>query len=278
MADNARSSDKGTSPQSEDAYESGPNVTHSSIPFTVVQFRSPHNDSSEHRDPIPQLPSRNFQFSLWHDLKECDVHGSQLKAPRIRRGPAEKDKAFYLMTDEKNSRIHHDIHGRHKDTHRDNLESWEVAQLASFPSQDLHHGYQKSNLSRILGRLKQVTYLNLRDNALVDLSSFTFPCCEYLNLNNNFLTSFKKLPKISRVKYLTMLDNDITNFNGLSDLRSTPLEELFLLGNPVAFQIGYRQRVFAILPGLKFLDGVAKQDEDSKPPPPDEKPSSCVVS
>lgn len=229
-----------------------------------------------------------------------------------------------------------------------------------------------------------------------------------------------------------MLDNDITNFNGLSDLRSTPLEELFLLGNPVAFQIGYRQRwvlfgchlcmltdlsfsfsyvsgpcsrkrdywkrnlicfchninlheqcikggihvvavylysaiskhqcglkcvnftcmlsllvfffwwnsatildceqciitvkyfdyylwqslycmgylsesplkwlgemcvcmdvfynwytsydfflmyrVFAILPGLKFLDGVAKQDEDSKPPPPDEKPSSCVVS
>lgn len=33
------------------------------------------------------------------------------------------------MTDEKNSRIHHDIHGRHKDTHRDNLESWEVAQV-----------------------------------------------------------------------------------------------------------------------------------------------------
>ena len=37
-------------------------------------------------------------------------------------------------------------------------------------------------------------------------------------------------------------------------------------------------RVFAELPGLKFLDGVAKQEEDMEAPPPDEQPSKCVVS
>ena len=37
-------------------------------------------------------------------------------------------------------------------------------------------------------------------------------------------------------------------------------------------------RVFAALPGLKFLDGVARQDEDLEDPPPDQSQSSCVVS
>lgn len=44
-----------------------------------------------------QLPSRKFQFSLWHDLKECDVHGSQLKAPRIRRGRHFIEGNFFLF-------------------------------------------------------------------------------------------------------------------------------------------------------------------------------------
>ena len=48
-------------------------------------------------------------------------------------------------------------------------------QLASFPYQDLQHQYQTSNTGRILDRLKHVAYINLRDNSLLDLSSYSFP-------------------------------------------------------------------------------------------------------
>ena len=50
-----------------------------------------------------------------------------------------------------------------------------LPQLASFTRQDLHHGYQKGNIGRILERLKAVVYLNLIDNELLELSSFSFP-------------------------------------------------------------------------------------------------------
>jgi hypothetical protein len=44
-------------------------------------------------------------------------------------GPAEKEKAFYLMVDEDNNKLHHDLHGRQRSKHRDQLEEWEKAQV-----------------------------------------------------------------------------------------------------------------------------------------------------
>ena len=50
----------------------------------------------------------------------------------------------------------------------------------------------------------------------------------------------QQLPSIPRVKHLTVQDNGVSTLDGLSNLRSSPLEELYLAGNPVAFKIGYR--------------------------------------
>ena len=56
----------------------------------------------------------------------------------------------------------------------------------------------------------------------------------------------QKLPSLKKVRHLTMMDNDVATFAGLSNLRSLPLEELFVIGNPVSFQMGYRQK--SVLP------------------------------
>ena len=36
--------------------------------------------------PSLQLPSHRFQYSVWHDLREACLTGTQLKAPRVREG------------------------------------------------------------------------------------------------------------------------------------------------------------------------------------------------
>ncbi|XP_005099297.1 uncharacterized protein LOC101847039 [Aplysia californica] len=226
------------------------------------------------------LPSKKLQFSQWHELRRTEVKGSQLKAPRVRRGPPDRDRAFYELTDEDNEKIHHDLRGGPRQKQRDFLEDWETTKMASFTRQELHHGYQKPNLGRILGRLKSVVYLNLQDNELLDLSSYSFPCCEYINVDSNYLTSLSQLPRLPRVRYLTMRDNDLNTLSGLSGLASAPLEELHLTGNPVSFHIGYRYMVFQALPALKLLDGVARQEEDLTPPQGMEdniKDRGCVV-
>lgn len=209
-----------------------------------------------------ELPTRKLQYSQWHELRHTEVKGPQLKAPRIRAGPPDKHRQFYELVDEDDTKIHHDLHGRQRTHHRDDLENWEHATLASFTRQELHHGYQKSNLGRVLRRLKKVVYLNLKDNQLLNLSSFAFPKCEYLNLDSNDLTSLKQLPTIQRIKHLTIQDNGISTLDGLSRLQSSPIEELDLSGNPVAFKIGYRYKVFSTLPQLRILDGVLRQTED----------------
>lgn len=282
MADIDNVSVRSGSTHTTDTAGGGSDVTGSSQsqPLAVIPFSPPPETTQSLFPSAYQLPSRKFQFSVWNELRSTEIHGSELKAPRVRRGPTEKEKAFYLMVDEDNNKLHHDLHGQQRRRHRDRLEDWERAQLASFPSQDLEHGFQTSNSGRIFDRLKDVTFLNLRDNALQDLSSYNFPNCEYLNLDGNYLVSFGNLPSLKKVQHLTVMDNDIASFSGLTRLKGLPLEELYLMGNPIAFQMGYRQRVFAALPRLKFLDGVAKQEEDMETPPPAPRQpgSSCVIS
>ncbi|ESO89955.1 hypothetical protein LOTGIDRAFT_124100, partial [Lottia gigantea] len=138
-------------------------------------------------------------------------------------------------------------------------------QLANFCYQELQEGYQKKNLYRVLDRIQHVKYLNLAHNEINKISSFSFPKCEYLNLNNNNFTSLKGLPKLRMIQYLTLKDNDIKDLDGLTMLRSTPIAELYLNGNPVVFSQFYRQRVFSVLPGLKVLDGVFRLTSDLEP-------------
>ena len=56
------------------------------------------------------------------------------------------------------------------------------------------------------------------------------------------LSTLQQLPSIPKIRILTMEDNDVDSFNGLSKLRSSTIEELYLNGNPVTFQINYRPK------------------------------------
>ncbi|GFO22025.1 protein-s-isoprenylcysteine o-methyltransferase [Plakobranchus ocellatus] len=233
--------------------------------YSVTSSRST-SDPIGRRLRSSDLPSRKLQFSQWHELRSTEVKGNQLKAPRVRIGPNDKERNFYELVDDDNNKIHNQLQGRQRQQRRDDLEHWEKATLASFTRQELHHGYQKGNLGRILSRLKKVVYLNLKDNELLNLTSFSFPRCEYLNLDTNNLTSLKQLPSLPQIKHLSLQDNDVCTLDGLSSLKSSPLEELYLTGNPVAFKIGYRYMVFSILPNLHILDGVLRHDEDLREP------------
>ncbi|XP_022343535.2 uncharacterized protein LOC111136738 [Crassostrea virginica] len=252
----------------------------SAVPLTIVSAYKHLRESGDIGNNQTELPSHRFQYSVWHDLREACLTGTQLKAPRVREGPPEKDKAFYKLKDEENKVIHHSLKGSSRNNYRQKMEDWESAKSASFCYQELDNNYQRSNFRSILGRLRSVEQLYLTDNGLQDLSSFSFPRCEVLNLNNNFLSSFKHLPSIPKIRILTMEDNDVDSFNGLAKLRSSTIEELYLNGNPVTFQINYRPKVFQILTQLKVLDGVPKLQSDLEFQSEEElnpESSKCVV-
>ncbi|KAK3103958.1 hypothetical protein FSP39_023250 [Pinctada imbricata] len=265
----------------EDTTNTGGSSGVSSIPLAMVPAYK-HLKKSGFRDkPLPELPSHRFQYSVWHDLREACLTGTQLKAPRVRDGPKEKEDAFYDLKDDHNQLIHHSLHGRRRREHRHMLEEWEQAKFASLSYQELYHKYQRTNFYNILGRLHSVEHLFITHNEINDLSSFSFPRCTELNLSNNYISSFKNLPKIPSIKSLNLEDNDIDSYNGLSRLKSTPITELYLNGNPVCFQINYRPKVFQILTQLKVLDGVNKlqTDLEFQDPGDVEEPGSngCVI-
>nr|XP_044625280.1 uncharacterized protein LOC106834683 isoform X5 [Equus asinus] len=143
---------------------------------------------------------------------------------------------------------------------------------------DLGDPYQLANFNRILRRLIRVETLWLVDNSLVDLSAIRLPSCRVLNMNKNYLTSFKQLPKMPQIQHLSLAENYIETLTGLSRLRGAPLESLVLKRNPCEFHQHYRKRVFSCLPNLKMLDGILKLPEDSSPPETSIFSKMCILS
>ncbi|XP_064611436.1 uncharacterized protein LOC135475457 [Liolophura sinensis] len=253
-------------------------LTEGGIPLVMM---SAYQYNKQGPKRLPELPSYRFQYTIWHELRSTSLHGDQLKAPRVRKGPGSKEKSFSAMTDEEGQPIHHNKTGKERLKHQHQLENWENTLVANLPYQDLNHTYQKENLMKILKRLIRVTQLNLAHNELTNLASLSFPRCKELNLNHNYISSFTFLPKVPQVVSLTVIFNDIRTLKGLDRLAKTPLQSLNLYGNPVTFTANYRQRVFEILPGLKTLDSVPKlkTDEEFDDESPDgERPRSCAIS
>ncbi|XP_062594825.1 uncharacterized protein LOC134256190, partial [Saccostrea cucullata] len=191
MAD--RESLQTESTQSQDTEQTGDtNQSHgvSAVPLTVVSAYKHLRESGEGPHNVPQLPSHRFQYSVWHDLREAVLTGTMLKAPRVREGPPEKDKAFYKMKDEEDKVIHHTHTGSTRDAYRNTMENWENATTVSLCYQELHDSYQRSTFNAVLGRLQIVERLYLTDNTIQSLKRKSFPKCEVLNLNHNFIYSF----------------------------------------------------------------------------------------
>ncbi|XP_010604992.1 uncharacterized protein LOC104850007 isoform X2 [Fukomys damarensis] len=216
------------------------------------------------------LPSDSCKYLTWNKIEQHDIQGSQLHCPRVREGPSEEELPFRQVrcTLPPKRRI---LEKTKRETWLQ--ENWEDCMNLNISFQDLGDPYQVENFKRILRRLIRVETLWLMDNSLVDLSAIRLPSCRILNMNKNYLTSFKQLPKIPRIQHLSLAENHIETLAGLSSLQCTPLESLILTRNPCEFHQNYRKRVFSCLPNLKMLDGILKLPEDCSSPKPKQRAS-----
>ncbi|CAH1773542.1 unnamed protein product, partial [Owenia fusiformis] len=276
-------SENGSSQYSNNTRGSHPHseISGTNVPLPLVTaYKGDVKSNKSNPEVLPKLPSHRFRWTNWHELRNNHIQGPQLKAPRVREGPPEKEEQFYTDKNDEGELMHTSKKGKERKDYQDKAEDWEEAEFANLSFQDLQHKYQKDNFLRVLKRLHVVEELNLIDNNLTDLSSVTFPKCEFLNLNRNHIASFKSLPKLPKVKYLSVGENNITLLDGIDNLRKSPIDILYLKGNSVVFTEYYRQRVFLELPHLKVLDGIPKLPSDTAPLPDDfvDKSSTCVIS
>ncbi|XP_010604991.1 uncharacterized protein LOC104850007 isoform X1 [Fukomys damarensis] len=185
------------------------------------------------------LPSDSCKYLTWNKIEQHDIQGSQLHCPRVREGPSEEELPFRQVrcTLPPKRRI---LEKTKRETWLQ--ENWEDCMNLNISFQDLGDPYQVENFKRILRRLIRVETLWLMDNSLVDLSAIRLPSCRILNMNKNYLTSFKQLPKIPRIQHLSLAENHIETLAGLSSLQCTPLESLILTRNPCEFHQNYRKR------------------------------------
>lgn len=111
---------------------------------------------------------------------------------------------------------------------------------------------------------------------------------ESLSLINVGLTSLKGFPKLPNLRKLELSDNRISNGlnllhgstklthlnlsgNKVKDIESleplkefTSLQNLDLFNNDVTSVENYREKLFNLVPGLKFLDGFDREDREAE--------------
>lgn len=147
----------------------------------------------------------------------------------------------------------------------------------------------------------QITELILDNCRSTNIEGLTdsFTALEVLSLINVGLTSLKNFPKLPSLRKLELSDNRISN--GISHLTGSPkltnlnlsgnrikdfdelkplkelenLEVLDLFNNEVTVTESYRDKIFELIPSLKYLDGF---DKDDKEAPSDEEASNGVGS
>lgn len=228
-----------------------------------INTNNNHWSYSHERDTLPKLPSHKFRYSVWHDLRQTCLTGDQLHAPRVRAGPPEKEKQFNKVIED-GLPIHHDLLGKRRQNHMNELENWQSAEVINLCYQELSHEYQWKNFYRILWKCQSAVTINVSYNAIKSLKKMKFSSCEFINMHANYIGSIKDFPSLPRAKKIVATDNNIRTLDGLSHLHGSPLEELYLSGNNCSFEINYRQKVFRALPNLRILDGVARLPSDSE--------------
>lgn len=135
----------------------------------------------------------------------------------------------------------------------------------------------------------QITELILDNCRSTHIEGLTdsFTALEILSLINVGLTSLKNFPKLPALRKLELSDNRISN--GLSHLTGSPklthlnlsgnrikefeelnplkelenLEVLDLFNNEVTATESYRDKIFELIPSLKYLDGFDKEDTEA---------------
>lgn len=135
----------------------------------------------------------------------------------------------------------------------------------------------------------QITELILDNCRSTNIEGLTdsFTALEVLSLINVGLTSLKNFPKLPALRKLELSDNRISN--GVSHLAGSPklthlnlsgnrikdfdelkplkelenLEVLDLFNNEVTATENYRDKIFELIPSLKYLDGFDREDTEA---------------
>ncbi|XP_076648646.1 acidic leucine-rich nuclear phosphoprotein 32 mapmodulin isoform X3 [Halictus rubicundus] len=139
---------------------------------------------------------------------------------------------------------------------------------------------------RTPGEIKELVLDNCRSTYIVGLTD-EFAALESLSLINVGLTSLKGFPKLSSLRKLELSDNRISG--GLNLLQSSPklthlnlsgnkikdldtlqplkefknLKNLDLFNNEVTNLDNYREKVFSLIPSLRYLDGFDIHDREA---------------
>lgn len=139
---------------------------------------------------------------------------------------------------------------------------------------------------RTPGEIKELVLDNCRSTYIVGLTD-EFAALVSLSLINVGLTSLKGFPKLSSLKKLELSDNRISG--GLNLLQSSPklthlnlsgnkikdldtlqplkefknLKNLDLFNNEVTNLDNYREKVFSLIPSLRYLDGFDIHDREA---------------
>ncbi|XP_019873307.1 acidic leucine-rich nuclear phosphoprotein 32 family member A [Aethina tumida] len=134
--------------------------------------------------------------------------------------------------------------------------------------------------------IKELNLDNSRSTSIVGLTD-EFSNLESLSLINVGLTSLKGFPKLPNLKKLELSDNRINN--GLNLLETSPklthlnlsgnkirdldtleplknfknLKNLDLFNNEVTTVDSYREKIFKMIPNLKYLDGYDAEDKEA---------------
>ncbi|XP_021930068.1 acidic leucine-rich nuclear phosphoprotein 32 family member A [Zootermopsis nevadensis] len=137
------------------------------------------------------------------------------------------------------------------------------------------------------GQIEDLNLDNCRSTSIVGLSD-EFTNLETLSLINAGLTSLKGFPKLPNLKKLELSDNRISG--GLNLLRTSPklthlnlsgnkikdldtleplkefenLKNLDLFNNEATGIDNYREKVFHLIPSLKYLDGFDVEDKEAE--------------
>ncbi|XP_025829889.1 acidic leucine-rich nuclear phosphoprotein 32 family member A [Agrilus planipennis] len=140
---------------------------------------------------------------------------------------------------------------------------------------------------RNAAEIKELNLDNCRSTSIVGLTD-EYSSLETLSLINVGLTSLKGFPKLPNLKKLELSDNRITN--GLNLLSTSPklttlnlsgnrikdldaleplkdfkyLKNLDLFNNEATLVDNYRDKVFKLIPSLKYLDGFDVHDGEAE--------------
>lgn len=146
---------------------------------------------------------------------------------------------------------------------------------------------QLEKMGRTPDKIKELNLDNCRSTSIVGLTD-DFKNLESLSLINVGLTSLKGFPSLPNLKKLELSDNRISG--GLNVLKDSPklthlnlsgnkirdietleplkqfkhLKNLDLFNNEVTSVENYREKVFKLLPSLKYLDGFDQDEKEAE--------------